>query len=142
VKALQRPLLKVRMHFDLVDGRDDGRLREQALKVIGHEVAHADRAYLAVSEQRLERAIRAEGEIEPGRQRLMQEQQVEALDTKLTDALVERVQGRVVAVLADPDLRLEEHVIKGPGTATAFSDLTFVGIRGGRVDEPLALRER
>ena len=60
VQTLQRRLLEVRMHFDLVDGRYDGRLSQQALKVVGHEVAHANRAYLAVGEQLLERAVRVQ----------------------------------------------------------------------------------
>ena len=41
----------------------------------------------------------------------MQEQEVEMIDAKLAGALVERMQRGVVAVVADSDLRLDEHVI-------------------------------
>jgi hypothetical protein len=69
----------------------------------------------------------------------MQEQQVEPLDAELTGALVERVQRGVVAVVADPDLRLDEQVAAGDAGATdAFTDLPLVEVRGGGVDEPVA----
>ena len=113
VQTLQRSLLEVRMDLDLVDGGHDGGFIQQAPEVLGHEVAHANRAHLAVSEQLLECSVGLERQIEAARQRLMQEQQVEAVDAKLADALVKRVQRGLVAVVADPDLRLEEHVFAG-----------------------------
>ena len=59
----------------------------------------------------------------------MQEQQVKAVDAELAGALVERVQAGVVRVVADPDPRLEEHVVTGEArTAKAFADLTLVEI--------------
>jgi hypothetical protein len=54
-------------------------------------------------------------------------------------ALVERVQGRVVAVVADPDRGLDEHL--GPvqaGAADALPHLALVGIRGRGVDVAIA----
>ena len=41
----------------------------------------------------------------------MQDQQVDLVDAELAGALVERVQGLVVAVVADPDLGLDEHLV-------------------------------
>lgn len=41
VETLEGRLLEVRMHFDPVDGRHDGRFRKQATEVVGHEVADA-----------------------------------------------------------------------------------------------------
>ena len=41
--------------------------------------------------------------------RLVQDEQVELVDAELADRLVERVQRLVVAVVADPDLGLDEH---------------------------------
>jgi hypothetical protein len=61
---------------------DDRRSGKQATEVLGHEIAHADRAHLAVGEQILERAIGIEREVESTRQRLMQ-QQIDAVDTEL-----------------------------------------------------------
>src|SRR3712207_7311672 len=52
--ALQRCLLEVRVELDLVHGGHDGRLGQQTVEVLGHEVAHADGAHLAVGEQPLE----------------------------------------------------------------------------------------
>src|SRR3954465_11152366 len=64
----------------------------------------------------------------------MQEQQVELVDAQLAGALVERVQRGVEAVVADPDLRLEEDLVTGDAGATeAFADLTLIGVRGSRV---------
>src|SRR6266511_4916044 len=72
----------------------------------------------------------------------MQEQQVDPLDAELPGALVERVQRRVVAVVADPDLRLDEHLVAGkPGATDAFTDLALVAICRGGVDEAVAGRE-
>ena len=79
------------MHLDLVDRRHDRRLREQALEMIGHEIAHADCAHLAVGEQPFQSAVRVEREIEPAGHRLMQEQEIDPIDTKLAGALGERV---------------------------------------------------
>lgn len=64
VNALQRSLLEVRMHLDLIHRGHDGRDAQQALEVLGHEVAHADRAYPAVGKQLLECSVRAESAIE------------------------------------------------------------------------------
>jgi hypothetical protein len=40
------------MHLDLVDGRNNGRFRDEAVQVFRHKVAHADGAYVAVGEGR------------------------------------------------------------------------------------------
>jgi len=41
----------------------------------------------------------------------VQEQQIELIHSQLAGALVERMQGRVVAVIADPHLRFDENVV-------------------------------
>jgi hypothetical protein len=52
------------------------------------------------------------------------------------------MQRGVVAVVADPDLRLEEHFVSGnAGSAKTFTNLGLVEIRGCSVDEPVALGE-
>jgi hypothetical protein len=70
--------------------------------VVRHEVADADRAYLAIGEELLEGSVCVERQIEAACERLMQEQQVDLLDAELLGALVERVQRGVVSVVADP----------------------------------------
>ena len=70
-------------------------------------------------------------------------QQVELLDAELAGALVERVQRVVVAVVADPDLRLDEHLVAvDAGAADALADLALVAVGGGGVDQPVADGER
>jgi hypothetical protein len=65
----------------------------------------------------------------------MQDEQVELVDAELMSALVERMERGVVAVVADPDLRLDEHVVAGDARAAdAFADLKLVEVRSGRVD--------
>ena len=107
--------------------------------MLGHEVADADGADLAVGEQLLERPVGVEGAVERRGQRLVQDQQVDLVDAELAGALVERVQGRVVAVVADPDLRLDEHLVAvDAGPADGLADLALVAVRGGGVDVPVA----
>jgi len=89
------------MHFDLVHGRDDGDFSQQPCQVLGHEVADADRPHPAVRQQLLERPVGIQRQVETARQRLMQQQQVEALDAELAGALVECVQRVLVAEMPD-----------------------------------------
>jgi hypothetical protein len=77
--------------LDLVDGRHHRRVLHQSGQVVGHEVADADRADLAVGEECLERPVGVEGAVEGRGQRLVQEQQVDLVDAELAGALVERV---------------------------------------------------
>src|SRR3954452_9413963 len=69
----------------------------------------------------------------------MQDQQVELVDTDLPGALLEPVQRGIVAVVADPDLRLDEDLLaRNPGATDAFAALGLIRVRGGSVDEPVA----
>jgi len=77
---------------------------------VGHEVADADRADLAVGQQLLQRPVGVDGELELVGQGLVQDQQVDLVDAELARALVEGVQRLVVAVVGDPDLGLDEDV--------------------------------
>jgi hypothetical protein len=71
--------------------------------MVGHEVADSDGANLAVREEHLQCLVRLHGEIERRGKRLVKDEKVDLLDAELRRALVERVQGGVVAVVADPD---------------------------------------
>src|SRR6478735_6320590 len=108
VRLLRLGLGEVRVDLDLVDRGDDRRPLQQRREVFGHEVADPDRAYPPVRQQRLQRLVGADRLVEVGGQRLVQQEQVDLLDPELAGTLVERVQGLVVAVVADPDLRLHE----------------------------------
>src|SRR5699024_6694681 len=66
----------------------------------------------------------------------VQQEQVDLVDAELADGLVEGVQGLVVSVVADPELRLDEDL--GPiqtGNADALADLALVEVRRGGVDQ-------
>ena len=83
--------------------------------------------------------VRGDRPVEPVRGRLVEDEQVELVDTELAGRLVERVQRLVVAVVADPHLGLDEH--RGPveaGAADAIADLPLVAVRGSGVDVPVA----
>ena len=102
----------------------------------GHEVAHADGAHHAVGEQLLERPVGLEGAVEGRGQGLLQEQQVEPVDAELPGALVEGAQRRVLAVVGDPDLRLDEHLGADESAAPdTLADLALVGVGRRGVDE-------
>jgi hypothetical protein len=85
------------VHLDLVDRRHDGAPVEQPGQVVDREVADADRADLAVGQERLQRAVGLEGAVERGGQRLVEDEQVDLLDAELARALLEAVQRLVVA---------------------------------------------
>ena len=143
VRGLHGRLGEVRVHLDLVYRGDHRSLLQQGVQVPGHEVADADRPHPPVGEQGLQRAIRLLGEVEPRGERLVQDQQVDPVDAEFAGALVEGVQRLVVAVVTDPDLRLDEHVVAGQArVADGLADFAFVAVRGGGVDEPVAGRER
>src|SRR6476620_1466384 len=109
----------------------------------GHEVTHADGPYLAIREQLFERPVGVQREVEAARQRLMEKQQIDPLDPKLANAPVERVQRGFVPVVADPDLRFDEHLIaRDPRPTDAFSNLALIEIRSGRVDQAISLTDR
>ena len=137
-EVLDGLLCEVGMALDLVDRRHHRGLLEERVEVLDHEVADADRADLAVGEQRLQGAVGLERPVERRRERLMQDQQVDLLDAELPGALLEGVQRFVVAVVADPDLGLHEHVgaVKA-GAVNRLADLAFVAVRGGGVDVPI-----
>ena len=142
-QGLHLRLNEVGVHLDLVDGGDDAGTVEQRGEVVDHEVADADRADLAVREQRLERPVGLEGPVERAGQGLVEDQQVDLLDAELSGALLEPVQCLVVAVVGDPDLGLEEDVgAVEAGSADRVADLALVAVGGGRIDVAVAVTQR
>ena len=135
-------LAEVRVDLHLVHRGSHRRGLGEAGQVLGHEVADTDRAHHAVVQQRLERPVGLGREVEPARHRLVQDQQVDALDAQLGRALVEGVQRGVVPVVADPHLRLDEDVVAvEPGPPQALAHLALVAVRRGGVDVPVARTE-
>jgi hypothetical protein len=108
VEVLHVRLLEVRVALDLVDRWYHRDPVEKRGEVHDGEVADADRADLAVGEQRLQGAVGLQSAVERRRQRLVQDQQIDLIDAELAGALLEGVQRLVVSVVADPDLGLQE----------------------------------
>lgn len=68
----------------------------------------------------------------------MEDEQVDLVDPELGGALVEGVEGFVVAVVADPHLGLDEDV--GPvdvGSPDGFADLALVAVASSVAEVPL-----
>ena len=142
-EGLDLGLHEVRVHFDLVDRRHDVGVVEQLGEVVDHEVADADRADLAVRQQGLERSVRRQRAVEVRGQGLVEDQEVDLVDTQLGRGLLEGVTRLVVAVVGDPHLRLEEDLIaRDLRAAEAEADLALVAVRGGGVDEAIPGAQR
>src|SRR3954466_5916309 len=73
----------------------------------------------------------------------MEDEQVDLLDAELARTLLEAVQRLVVAVVGDPDLRLDEDVgaVEARG-ADRLADLALVAVGGGGVDVAVAGGQR
>ena len=113
VTPASRGLREVRVHLDLVDGGNDIGVRSSVVEVLGHEVADADRADLAVGEQCLERLVRLDRSVELAGSGWCRINRSMWSTPSLRGALLEAVQRLVVAVVADPDLRLDEDLVAG-----------------------------
>ena len=108
-----------------------------------HEVADADRADLAVGEQLLQRLVGVDGQLELAGQRLVQDEQVDLVDSQLAGRLLEGVQRGVVAVVGDPDLGLDEDLIAGqPGAPDRLADLPLVAVCRSGVDVAVTRLQR
>ena len=90
----QRTLDEVRMDLDLVHRRHHFARRDQILQVVRAEVAHADGADASVREEPLSRVIGRDGPIPLVRHRLMQQIQIDRVQTELAQAGVETPAGR------------------------------------------------
>ena len=134
-ELLHVSLREVGVDLDLVDRRHHRGAIKKRREVPDHEVADSDRAHLVLSEQRLQGTVGLQRPLERGRQRLVQDQQVDLVNAQLKGALLEAVQRLVVSVVADPDLGLQEDF--GPvqlGAAHCLADLALVSVGRRRVD--------
>lgn len=140
-------LPEVRVHLDLVHRGHHRRRRHQPAQVGRHEVADPDRTDLAVGQQSLQRLVGGDGELELSRQGLVQDQQVDLVEAELARALVEGVQGLVVAVVGDPHLRLDEDLRAVEAGATQkptqrLAHLALVAVGRSGVDVPVTGGQR
>jgi len=73
----------------------------------------------------------------------MEDEQVDLVDAQLAGALVEGVEGLVVAVVTDPDLGFDEDVLAIDATAAdGIADTALVAVRSGGVDVAVADAQR
>lgn len=143
VGGLHVGLGEVGMHLDLVDCRGHVGPLQEVREHVGHDVADADRAHPAIGQQRLQRLVRADGPVEVRGDRLVQQEQIDLVHAELARALVEAVQGAVVAVVRDPQLGLEEHLgAIQAGSAEGLAHLALVAVGGSGVDQAVADAQR
>ena len=143
VDRLDVRLGEVGVQFDLVHGRDDVGHVEQLPQVVRHEVADANRPDAPISKQGLQRLVRGDGLFESVGGGLVQDEQVQIVDTELARRFVPGMQGLVIAIVTDPNLGLDEHLrtVKAGG-ADALPYFPLVAVGCGGVDVPVAGRQR
>src|SRR5699024_3685441 len=92
-----------------------------------------------IGHQLLQRLVRTNRPLEVGGQRLVQQQQIDLLNTQFPSRLIKAVQRLVVAVVGDPQLGLDEDL--GAVQARlldALADLALVAIGGCGIDQTVA----
>jgi len=108
-----------------------------------HEVRDADRARATGGEHLSDRLVRADGAVELGRDRLVQQDEIDVVDAEAAQTSVEADERLVVAVVADPELGDDEDLAAvDPGAPDRLADLALVAVGGGGVDERIAVRDR
>ena len=100
------------------------------------EVRDADRAGPALGEQLLDRLVRRDRPLEVGRDRLVEQEEVDVVEAEPPQTAFEADERLLVAVVAEPQLRRDEQLAAvDPGARIALADLALVAVRGGRVDK-------
>ena len=103
------------------------------------EVRDTDRARAAVDKGVLDRLVCGDRLLKLPRDRLVQEEEVDVVESEATQAAVEADESLVMAVVADPELRRDEHLAAlDPGTVDRLADFTFVPVGGSGVDQAVA----
>ena len=131
-------LRQMRMQLHLIDRRNDAAPVDQQLQVTRFEIAHTDRLRATRLGDLLQRIPRAEDAVVV-LQRPMDQVQVDIVDAETSEAGVERLQRRLVALIGVPQLGGEKDVFAGDSRvrdATAHPFL--VAVCGGGVDVPVA----
>src|SRR5260221_10574032 len=130
------------MELDLIDGRQRLRLPLQAFQVLDPEVGDADRAGSALLMDPLEGAPGIEEAI-LGRDRPVDQVEVEAIQPEAVEALLESSQGRLVALLGVPQLGRDEDLVAGDvGGSDRRSHAALVAVRGGGIDVTVTRLQR
>ena len=116
--------------------------RLQPLQVLDAEVGDADRAAAALALDPFEGAPGVEVAL-LGRQRPVDQVEVDVVEAEPAAALLEGLQGRVVALLRVPELGGDEDLLaRDPGGGDRGADAGLVAVGGGGVDVAVAGRQR
>ena len=92
------------MHLDLVDRWNDIDLVEEVLEVLLHEIRDADRPRAARRLLLLDRLICGDGAVELTRNGVVEQEQIDVVNSEPAQAAIEANERLVVAVVADPEL--------------------------------------
>lgn len=117
------------MGFDLIDRRRDLVVQNQVLKAVGVEVRHTDGADAALAVKLLHGAPRTVDVAV----RLVDQIEVQIVQPQLRHRLLERLSGRLITRVADPQFRGDEQLFAGNAAAmdgTSHGLLVAIG-RGG-----------
>src|SRR6188474_1270868 len=130
------------MQLDLVDGRADPGLAFEPFQILDAEVGDSDRAGAAFFVDALEGAPGFD-EAVLRRNWPVDQVEVDVVEAEPPEALLERGQGRVVALARVPQLGGDEDLLAGdPRRGYRRPDPALVAVRGGGVDVPVADCER
>jgi hypothetical protein len=143
VDGSQIRLVVVGVHLDLVDGGDDGQPWQDGLQVRPAEVADADGPNVSFGEESLKGAVGVNRRIEVLRQWLVEQVEIHRVDPEFASTDFEGMERPVVAVVADPYLRLDEQLrpIDAAGSDRG-ANLGLVEVGGGGVDHAIADAQR
>src|SRR5690606_34348446 len=137
-EGTQLTLLESGVQLHLVDGRHGARLGDDALEVGAVEVRDADRAALAVVADLLHREPGLDVAVEVGT-RPVDEVEVHVVQTQLLEAQVDRVEGRLGALVGVPQLRRDEELLaRDARLLDRPTDSHLVAVHGGGVDVAVA----
>src|SRR5438105_12746928 len=134
----QRPLLKTWMQLDLIHGRYDTCLADDALQVIGREVRDTDRRYTALLSQfdQSPPSIHISLALRTGP---VNEVEIDDLEPELDGAKIEGAQRLVISLVFVPELRCHVELVPRQGALLEGpSNARFIPVIRGGVDQTIA----
>jgi hypothetical protein len=143
VELAQRLLRKERVEFYLIHRRHDLGPVHQVLEMLLAEVRNADRVSPPFGEHHLDRLVRRDRPVEVGQDRMVEQEEIDVVETEAPETALEANESLVIAVVAVPELRSDEQFTAvDPGGTNRLADLTLVAVRGGGVDQAVTIRDR
>ena len=107
------------------------------------EVGDSDRANAPVAECPLERLVGLHRRVEVGRHRMVEQEEVDIVHPEAPQTAIEPDQCLLKPVVADPQLRRDEHLeAVDAGASDALADLVLVAVGSRDVDQAVPARDR